>query len=171
MLQLYLWHDFYNLIFKTEHKLCTASGPVPPSANETFWVRNCLFLIQYGFQKGPCNLLWLSQAFCELCSVLCVGIWANFVVREINTGGFIWISEGAPEVQAPKVVGGWPAEPCQFPFMAAIIINNSGFCTGVLISTTWVLTAAHCGNAGSVWTVMWQRPSRFILKSRVSKST
>jgi len=36
MLQLYLWHDFYKLIFKTEHKLCIASGPVHPPANEKF---------------------------------------------------------------------------------------------------------------------------------------
>jgi hypothetical protein len=29
MLQLYL-HDFYNIIFKTEHKLYTATGSAPP---------------------------------------------------------------------------------------------------------------------------------------------
>jgi len=51
-----------------------ASGPVPPTANEKFWVRTCSFLIQYGFQKSPCNLLWISQAFYELCSIIYVGI-------------------------------------------------------------------------------------------------
>jgi len=61
----------------------------PPSANKKFWVCTSSFMIPYGFQKSPCNLLWLSQAFCELCSILCVGIQANFVVRKINTSGSI----------------------------------------------------------------------------------
>ena len=51
MLQLYLCHDFYNLIFKTEHKLCITSGPVLPSSNENFWVHTCSLLIQYRFPK------------------------------------------------------------------------------------------------------------------------
>jgi hypothetical protein len=37
MLQLYLWNDFYNIIFKMKHKLYTASGtkhpPPPPEKN------------------------------------------------------------------------------------------------------------------------------------------
>jgi len=57
MLHLHLLHDFYNLILKTEHTLCIASGSVLPSTNEKFWVRTCSLLIQYGFQKSPCNLL------------------------------------------------------------------------------------------------------------------
>ena len=31
MLQLCLRHDFYNVIFKSKHKLSTASGPAPPN--------------------------------------------------------------------------------------------------------------------------------------------
>ena len=46
----------------------------PPSTYEQFWVRTCSLLNQYGFQKSPCNLLWLSQAFYELYRILCVGI-------------------------------------------------------------------------------------------------
>jgi hypothetical protein len=44
MLHLYLGHDFYNIIFKIEHKLYIASGsgPPPPPANEKFWMRSCL---------------------------------------------------------------------------------------------------------------------------------
>jgi hypothetical protein len=32
---LYLQHDFYNIVFKTKHKLCIASGsgPRPPRKN------------------------------------------------------------------------------------------------------------------------------------------
>jgi secreted trypsin-like serine protease len=69
---------------------------------------------------------------------------ANFVVREMVTDGFIWISEGAPVPIPPKVVGGEPAAPGQFPHQAAILIGGSTFCGGSLISTVWILTAAHC---------------------------
>jgi len=72
------------------------------------------------------------------------------VVADINTSGFIRISEGAPEVQAPKIVGGQPATVGQFPHQAALLISGTSFCGGNLICSNWVLTAAHCGNAGSV---------------------
>jgi hypothetical protein len=33
MLQLHLWHDFYNIVFKIKHKLYIASGSAPPVKN------------------------------------------------------------------------------------------------------------------------------------------
>jgi len=36
MLQLYLQHDFYIIIFKVKHKLCITSGSSP--CNDEFWV-------------------------------------------------------------------------------------------------------------------------------------
>jgi hypothetical protein len=33
MLQLYLRHDFYNVLFKIKHKLFIASGSGPPTKN------------------------------------------------------------------------------------------------------------------------------------------
>jgi len=66
------------------------------------------------------------------------------VVTEINTSGFIWISEGAPKVQAPNIVGGSPAAPGQFPYHGAIFVDNGIFCSCSLIAQQYVLTAAHC---------------------------
>lgn len=51
----------------------------------------------------------------------------------------------------PQIIGGEPADPGEYPFMAAILNeNNTGtdynkqFCGGSLIDDDWVLTAAHC---------------------------
>jgi hypothetical protein len=142
MLQLYWWGDFYTLILKTEHKLGTTTGTVPhlPMKNYGFETCYCWFNMDF---KRVLATSWLSQAFHELRNIFCVGISANFVVREINTCGVIWIAEGAPEVQAPKVVGGEPALPGQFPYQAGLL-TTSLFCGGSLISLEWVLTAAHC---------------------------
>jgi hypothetical protein len=43
MFQLYLRHDFYNIISKIKHKLYITSGSSPPPPpNEKFWVCTCL---------------------------------------------------------------------------------------------------------------------------------
>ncbi|XP_075065281.1 coagulation factor XII [Mixophyes fleayi] len=42
-----------------------------------------------------------------------------------------------------RIVGGLVALPASHPYMAAIYIGNS-FCGGSLISSCWVVTAAHC---------------------------
>ncbi|XP_053692969.1 proclotting enzyme-like [Sabethes cyaneus] len=53
---------------------------------------------------------------------------------------------GVSTKQIPKIAGGRPAEPDEWPWMAALIPNNGqqSFCGGVLITDRHVMTAAHC---------------------------
>ncbi|XP_069971033.1 chymotrypsin BI-like [Penaeus vannamei] len=44
----------------------------------------------------------------------------------------------------PRIVGGTEAAPHSWPHQVALFIDNSQFCGGSLISSEWVLTAAHC---------------------------
>jgi hypothetical protein len=142
----------------------------PSSTNKNFCVHTCSLLTQSRFQKSSCNLLRLSQTFYKLCSILCAGIESNFVVREININVFILISGVAPQIYTPPyMVTCGRATAGQFPHHA-LIVGSSSVCSGSLISPTWVLTTAGCA-WGSVWTVMWQGPFSFILKSRFSNST
>ncbi|CAG5929242.1 unnamed protein product [Menidia menidia] len=44
----------------------------------------------------------------------------------------------------PRILGGTPALPGTHPWMAAIYIGQSDFCAGSLVSSCWVVSAAHC---------------------------
>ena len=43
-----------------------------------------------------------------------------------------------------RIVGGEEATPHQYPWMAALFIDDKWFCGGSLITDRHILTAAHC---------------------------
>ena len=56
---------------------------------------------------------------------------------------------GVATNQHPKITGGRPADPKEYPWMAALISSRKAtwaFCGGVLITDRHVLSAAHCSN-------------------------
>lgn len=56
---------------------------------------------------------------------------------------------GIATKQFPKIAGGRPADPGEYPWMAALITSRTAtgaFCGGVLITDRHVLSAAHCSN-------------------------
>ncbi|XP_063233745.1 chymotrypsin-like [Bacillus rossius redtenbacheri] len=45
---------------------------------------------------------------------------------------------------SPRIVAGSPVAQGQIPWQALLVMDSAGLCSGVLVSSEWVLSAAHC---------------------------
>ncbi|XP_047112175.1 trypsin-7-like [Schistocerca piceifrons] len=53
-----------------------------------------------------------------------------------------------------RIVGGGPVDISQFPWQISLEYRNEHYCGGSIISSEWVLTAAHCGDHNAQYYVL-----------------
>ncbi|KAK6982255.1 trypsin-7, partial [Biomphalaria glabrata] len=80
--------------------------------------------------------------FClpEMPKVLLIIIYFSLSALQVvnsQTGGC------GPNHSRGRVVGGWPAAECEFPWQVAITIGTV-FCGGSIVDKRHIVTAAHC---------------------------
>ena len=57
-------------------------------------------------------------------------------------------------LKAPLIIGGQTAEDGKFPWAAALFIDSAWFCSGSLISQSFLLTAAHCADGATYFDII-----------------
>nr|CAD7429932.1 unnamed protein product [Timema monikensis] len=80
--------------------------------------------------------------------------------------------EDAPKYPGSRIVNGNQASRGQFPHQAALYLDGRSFCGGSLISTSWILTAAHCTlNIGTVTAHLGAQSLNSVESGRVTLAT
>uniref|UniRef100_A0A3Q1FVT3 Peptidase S1 domain-containing protein n=1 Tax=Acanthochromis polyacanthus TaxID=80966 RepID=A0A3Q1FVT3_9TELE len=64
-------------------------------------------------------------------------------------------SSTVPNITQPRsrIVGGSPAPPGSWPWLVNLQLDGGLMCGGVLVDSSWVVTAAHCfaGSIPALW--------------------
>nr|CAD7417723.1 unnamed protein product [Timema poppensis] len=82
------------------------------------------------------------------------------------------VLEDAPKYPGSRIVNGNQASRGQFPHQAALYLDGRSFCGGSLISTSWILTAAHCTlNIGTVTAHLGAQSLNSVESGRVTLAT
>ncbi|XP_068084865.1 brachyurin-like [Anabrus simplex] len=63
------------------------------------------------------------------------------------------VLKDAPTRPQGRITEGKTANRTDFPHQAALVLDTSGFCGGSLISSEWILTAAHCAQGVGRFTI------------------
>ena len=104
-------------------------------------LRILIFQPQHHQLSGVYRSVELKQGVESLFTIL------DWMERELSLS-----QTAAFKVPSPKIVGGSPAQPGQFPFVASLKIKSFysyiHFCGGAAISQEYILTAAHCVHVG-----------------------
>lgn len=79
----------------------------------------------------------------------------RYVIRVVTSVLLLAITDPLYSQEASKpfeflVIGGRPASASEFPEVVTVHLSGGRFCSGVLVATTAVLTAAHCLFDGAV---------------------
>ncbi|CAL8093660.1 unnamed protein product [Orchesella dallaii] len=53
---------------------------------------------------------------------------------------------GKSSAKPSRILGGRPALRGEFPYAVALLKNNAQYCSGSIVASRWILTAAHCVN-------------------------